>query len=99
MPEMLPGLPNTPLRNCQALIAAVIWGAICERDLAWIASHRFTFFCTMLGMDNAMALQAKRHILSGAMTPPKLYQNPNWLGEGVDSGVDDRSYSLSLRRA
>lgn len=83
LPPLAPGLPNTPIVRCQALIAAVIWDAIATRDLQWIASHTFTFYMTLLGVNYDVALRAKRHILDGTLGRPRLYQHMNFLGEDV----------------
>ncbi len=37
LPPMLPGLPNTPYSHCAALICAIVWQAIAERDMHWCA--------------------------------------------------------------
>jgi hypothetical protein len=63
LPPMLPGLPNTPYDRCAALICAIVWQAIIERDFHWCASQKFNFYLSLIGWDNAMILGAKRAAL------------------------------------
>ena len=68
LPPLLPGLPNTPYKHCEALICAIVWQAIVDRDLHWCASQSFNFFLSLLGWDNATILAAKRRVLHGPLS-------------------------------
>lgn len=83
LPPLLAGLPNTPIRHCKALIATVIWSAIEDRDVHWIASPHFTFFMTLIGFEYAVTLDAKRRLLASATAPRRLYVQPNFLGDDL----------------
>jgi hypothetical protein len=79
LPPMLPGLPNTDYRNCAALICAIVWQAIMDRDVHWCAGPRFNFYLSLLGWDNATILEAKRRVLAKHYTFTR-WANGNWLG-------------------
>ena len=68
LPPLLPGLPNTPYKHCEALICAIVWQAITDGDLHWCASQSFNFFLSLLGWDNATILAAKRRVLHGHLS-------------------------------
>jgi hypothetical protein len=79
LPPMLPGLPSTPYRNCAALICAIVWQGIVDRDLHWCAGPRFNWYLSLLGWDNALILAAKRAVLQNSPTLVR-YQMGNFLG-------------------
>lgn len=80
LPPCLPGLPNTAYRNCSALICAIVWQGIVDRDHHWCAGPIFNWYLSLLGWDNAQILAAKRAVLHGH---PKLlrYSQANFLND------------------
>lgn len=78
LPPMLPGLPNTPYENCAALICAIVWQAILDRDVHWCAGQRFNFYLSLLGFDNAMILAVKRRVIAQGFTFVR-WSNGNWI--------------------
>lgn len=79
LPPMLPGLPNTPYSHCAALICAIVWQAIVDRDVHWCAGPRFNFYLSLLGWDNATILAAKRAVLAERSNIVR-WSNLNWIG-------------------
>lgn len=73
LPPLLPGLPNTPYSHCAALICAIVWQAILERDMHWCAGPRFNFYLSLLGWDHALILDAKRRLLRQWATAQRQY--------------------------
>lgn len=88
LPPCLPGLPNTAYRNCAALICAVVWQAIVDRDHRWCAGPVFNWYLSLLGWDNAQILAAKRAVLH---RDPRIvrYSQANFLNDApLGNGYD-----------
>lgn len=80
LPPMLPGLPNTDDRACKSLIGAILWQAIQDKDVHFIASHEFTVYGTLMGLEVHEVFAIRRAILSGRFKPT-LYAAIPWRAE------------------
>ena len=80
LPPLPPGLPGTPTDNCKALILAVIYQAIQEQDLHWVASDKFTLYGVLAGLEIDEVFAIRRAVLSG-LYKPRLLSGIKWLSE------------------
>jgi hypothetical protein len=90
---LLPGLPHTPTENCRALLCAVIWQAIMDRDYAWICTPMFDLYCSLIGWDAGLTMHVRARAIQGLVAMP--HGTPLWFAKR-DSPIPDNAHRLNL---
>jgi hypothetical protein len=87
LPPLLPGLPHTPYSRCAALICAIVWQGIVERDVHWCRGPTFDWYLSLLGFDSDTIRAIRRRVLADQFAFVR-WTNGNWLN-GLPMGLTD----------
>lgn len=77
LPPLLRGLPHTDINACKSLLGAVLWQAIQDMDIHFIASNGFTNYGVLMGLELSEVFAIRRQVLSGQFKP-SLYSGIPW---------------------